>query len=111
MIYSIAISFMVFVLGLYGIIRSRNIVKTIICLNIIQTSVIVSFILFSRSMGNDPPIFDGKNIVPVDPLPQALIITAIVIGASITALALMMTIKIFHYYGTLDWREIFERND
>ena len=111
MIYSIGISFFVFMIGLYGIIRSRNIVKTIICLNIIQTSVIVSFILFSRKMGSDPPIFHGESMVPVDPLPQALLITAIVIGASITALALMMTIKIFHYYGTLDWREIFERND
>jgi multicomponent Na+:H+ antiporter subunit C len=62
-------------------------------------------------MGTDPAIFTDGKIIPVDPLPQALIITAIVIGASITALALMMTIKIFHYYGTLDWREIFERND
>jgi multicomponent Na+:H+ antiporter subunit C len=44
-----------------------------------------------------------------DPLPQALMITAIVIGAAITALALMLSIKIFHYYGTLDWKELIER--
>jgi multicomponent Na+:H+ antiporter subunit C len=45
----------------------------------------------------------------VDPLPQALMITTIVIGASTTALALMISIKIFHYYGTLEWDELLER--
>jgi multicomponent Na+:H+ antiporter subunit C len=46
----------------------------------------------------------------VDPLPQALMITAIVIGASVTALGLFMSGKIFHYYGSLSWFEIFSRD-
>ncbi len=105
----ISLSFCIFLIGTYGLIKGRNVVKSIICLNLVQTSVILVFILLTRSSGSSLPIHGFSAHAPIDPLPQALIITAIVIGASITALALMMTIKIFHYYGTLDWKEIMER--
>ena len=101
-----SIAFMVFLVGFYGLIHSRNIVKSVISLNVIQTSLILLFINLSRNVGSGLPIVGMDNLKPVDPLPQALMITAIVIGASITALSLMLTIKIFHYYGTLDWHEI-----
>jgi multicomponent Na+:H+ antiporter subunit C len=39
-----------------------------------------------------------------------MMLTAIVIGASITALVLMMSIKVFHYFGTLEWEKIIERD-
>lgn len=105
----IALAFMVFLVGTYGLINGKSIVKSIICLSLVQTSVILIFILLTRSSGRGLPIHGFSPHAPIDPLPQALIITAIVIGASITALALMMTVKIFHYYGTLDWKEIMER--
>lgn len=108
MIFPIAISFIIFVIGGFGIINSRNIVKTIISFNIAQTALILIFVFSARQMGSSIPIVGLAKDIMVDPVPQALIITAIVIGASTTALALMMSIKIFHYYGTLDWKKIFE---
>jgi multicomponent Na+:H+ antiporter subunit C len=42
----------------------------------------------------------------VDPIPQALMITTIVIGSTITSLALMLCIKIFHHYGSIEWKVI-----
>lgn len=109
MIIQSSLSFVILLSGFYGLIMSRNIVKSIICLNIIQTSLILLFINLSQSMGEGLPIAGIANVAPVDPLPQALMITAIVIGASITALSLMLTVKIFHYYGTLDWHDILKR--
>jgi multicomponent Na+:H+ antiporter subunit C len=111
MIIAIVFAFLIFIVGGFGIINSKNIVKTIIALNISQTALILIFVFSAKEMGVSIPIVGIETGAMVDPVPQALIITAIVIGASTTALALMMSIKIFHYYGTLEWKKIFERVD
>jgi len=50
-----------------------------------------------------PPIFNTDVAVAADPLPQALVITAIVVGISVTAVALIMFIAMYHKYGTTNW--------
>ncbi len=105
MIIEFMLIFAVFLVGLIGLIISKNIFRTIVCLNIMQTAIIVLFIVAASATGEVAPIVEG---LVVDPLPQALMITAVVIGASITAMALMFSVKIFHYYGTLDWELIFK---
>lgn len=107
----IFLALVIFSLGGVGILQSKNIVKTIIFLSVVQTSLILVFVFAGTKLGSGIPILDIEKVKMVDPLPQALIITAIVIGASTTALALMMSVKIFHYYGTLEWKRIFERAD
>jgi len=103
------LSFIIILIGLYGMVASENIIKSIICFSIIETSLILLFLnLGNIGLGDIPIIIEGiPNMV--DPLPQALMITTIVIGASTTALAFMISIKIFHYYGTLEWDELLER--
>lgn len=103
------LSFTVIALGIYGLGTSKNIIKSIVCLNIVQAAIILLFLSFGYVENGIPPILTEKIAPMVDPLPQALMITAIVIGAAITALALMLSIKAFHYYGTLDWKELLER--
>ncbi|MCT4634410.1 MAG: cation:proton antiporter subunit C [Firmicutes bacterium] len=107
----ITLAFIVFVMGVYGVARSRNIVKTIIFINVVQSAVILIFILLSKNAGSGIPIVGIGKGQFVDPLPQALMITTIVIGAAITAVTLMLSIKIFHYYGTLDWEKIFKKEE
>lgn len=102
------LSFIVVLIGVYGLSTSKNIIKSIISLNIVQSAVILLFLNFGNSVNGGIPILSEGTKNMVDPLPQALMITAIVIGASITALALMFTIKIFHHYGTLNWKELIE---
>ncbi|MFW5890882.1 MAG: sodium:proton antiporter [bacterium] len=103
------LSFVIILIGLYGMVTSENIIKSIICFSIIETALILLFLnLGNVGQGDIPIIIEGiPNMV--DPLPQALMITTIVIGASTTALAFMISIKIFHYYGTLEWNELLER--
>jgi len=92
--------------AIYGICVSENVIKSIICFNIVQAVLIVLFTSLARSMGDQVPIVSEMTGQMVDPLPQALMITAIVISASITALSLMFTVKIFHVYGTVHWSEL-----
>ncbi len=105
------LTFIVVLLGIYGLCNSRNLIKSIICLNIVQTSVILLFLNFANFSGSGIPIITGNTGEMTDPLPQALMITAIVIGAAITALSLMICVKIFHYYGTLNWHELIRMED
>ncbi|MTI70984.1 MAG: sodium:proton antiporter [Firmicutes bacterium] len=107
---SIILAFITLLIGIYGLIISKNIIKSIICFNISQGAIVLLFLTFSKEYPSSIPIISENSSNMVDPLPQALMLTTIVIGAAITALALMLSIKIFHYYGTLDWKEFIERN-
>lgn len=107
----LVLAFFVALAGVYGLIYSRHLVKSVIFLNVIQTAVVLIFVMLSRRSGTGLPILGTGTEPMIDPLPQALMITAIVIGAATTALALMMSVKIFHFYGSLQWRDVFERED
>ncbi len=103
----------IFLVGLFNMIRSKNLVKSIVSFSILNTSVIIFFVLLSTQTGAAIPIYGDPLLLGkmVDPLSQALMITAIVIGAASSSLALMMSIKLFHYYGSLEWQDIYERRD
>lgn len=98
-------------LGFYGMGTSKNIIKSIICLNITQTSIILFLLHLFHSQEADIPMIPLVMERFTDPLPQALMITTIVIGAAVTSLALLMSIKVFHYYGTLNWNELLSKDD
>ncbi|HOI47278.1 MAG TPA: cation:proton antiporter subunit C [Bacilli bacterium] len=105
------LTFIVILVGLYGLATSKNIIKSVFCVTIIEAGVILLFLNLGNLEGGSIPILDGivENIV--DPLPQALMITTIVIGATITALALMLCIKIFHHYGSIEWKEVLGKEE
>lgn len=96
----------IFFIGVYGVVARRNIIKTVISIGIMETAVILYFISDSINI-NKAPILDDTRIVDniADPVPQALMITAIVIGIGITAVALTMFINLYHKYGTTNWKK------
>lgn len=110
MIFEIILALAIIGVAIYGVCISDNIIKSIICFNIVQAAIVLLFILLAGYSGSDIPIITNTVSNMTDPLPQALMITAIVISASITALALMFSVKIFHYYGTLSWTELGEED-
>jgi len=95
-----------FFIGFYGLCARRNIIKTIISLGIMSGGVILYFVNINRQLGSMPPIVNKTNAIYADPLPQALVITAIVVGISVTAVALIMFISIYHKYGTTNWEKV-----
>jgi multicomponent Na+:H+ antiporter subunit C len=101
--------FILFLIGLYGVITRRNIIKIIIGLSVMEYSLNLFFILIGYVKSGDIPIIDVNAPLPskiVDPLPQALILTSIVIGLATTALLLAVAIRIYKKYKTFDISKI-----
>ncbi len=97
------ISIILFCIGLYGLLARRNMIKSIISLGIMEASVIIYFITMHVAPDMLPPIGHVPAEQMADPLPQALMITAIVIGISVTAVNLTLFITLYHRYGTTNW--------
>lgn len=100
------IGIILFFIGVYGITARKNILKTIISLGIIQAAAILFFVSLNSSPEGVPPIGKGIPGITADPLPQALMITAVVIGVSVTAVSLTMFVALYHKYGTTNWDKI-----
>lgn len=100
--------FILFLVGLYGVITRRNLVKIVISMSIIEFSSFLFLALIGYVKGGAAPIVDPKapEQLYVDPLPQALVLTAIVIGLATTAMLMSVIIRIYRKYKTLDIREI-----
>ncbi len=98
-----------FSIGLFGCLTQRNIAKTIISVNIMGLGAIILFISANHLPDNAPPLASGAAAGIADPLPQALMITAIVIGISVTAVQLALLIRVVRRYGTADWSLIVKR--
>ena len=103
-------SFFLMVLGLYCIVTKYNLIKTVIGLSILDYGVNLLIITIGFNPGGTAPIFTQGEITAasyfVDPIPQALTLTSIVIGACVTAMSLALVIKLEEQYGTTDTREI-----
>ena len=104
------VAFFLLALGLYCIVTKYNLVKTVIGLSIMDYGVNLLIISIGFNPGGTAPIFTWNELNPssffVDPIPQALTLTSIVIGACVTAMSLALVMKIEESYGTLDTREV-----
>jgi multicomponent Na+:H+ antiporter subunit C len=97
--------------GFLGIIFKQNLVMKIISMDIMSTGVIAYYILIASRTGLYTPIVNNnKNLAYADPVPQAVILTAIVIGFSIQALMLVGVMKLAQNNPTLEVRAIEENN-
>jgi multicomponent Na+:H+ antiporter subunit C len=97
-----------FSIGLYCVLRKRNIMKIIIGIGIMEYAINLFFILIGYVKEGRSPIFDHGQVITrmVDPLPQAMVLTAIVIGLALTLLLVSMAIRIYEKYGTFDITKI-----
>lgn len=110
MIY--ALCFVLIMIGLYGMVVKKNLVKIVIGLAIMEYGINLLLILIGYRMGGTPPIVDrGTNTLAfaasaVDPVPQALVLTSIVISLGVLTLMVALCIRIYERYGTFDITEI-----
>lgn len=103
-------SFFLIFLGLYCIVTKYNAVKSVMGLCIMDYGVNLLIISIGYVPGGTAPIFTEGEITAasyfVDPIPQALTLTSIVIGACVTAMSLALVMRLEEQYGTLDTREM-----
>ncbi|MGQ9629302.1 MAG: sodium:proton antiporter [bacterium] len=99
-------------IGLYCVATKKNIVKIVIGTSIMEYSANLFLILLGYRDKGIAPIIDRTTdraeffARAVDPLPQALVLTSIVIGLGVTALAIAICIRLYEKYGTFDITEI-----
>ncbi len=108
MIYFIT-SVLVILIGMYAVLVKRNIIKIVIGLSVIDSGVHLLLIAIGYFNNGTAPIFSKAGLTPdkmVDPVPQALVLTSIVIGLAVTAVALSLVIRLYDHHKTLDINKI-----
>lgn len=106
--YNYLVVIFLMMLGFYVVISRGNLVKTLVGLSVFQTSVFIFYISLARVRGGTAPILveNGGETLYSSPLPHVLILTAIVVSISTTALGLALVVRIKESYGTIEEDEI-----
>ena len=114
-----ALCFLLFMIGLYCAVVKKNMVKIVIGIMVMEYAVNLFLIMLGYRFGGVAPIVDKSHIdsftgqltagfinSSVDPLPQALVLTAIVISLGSLALMISICIRTYEKYGTFDITQI-----
>jgi multicomponent Na+:H+ antiporter subunit C len=99
-------------MGIYCILRKRNIIKIIIGILIAEYAVNLFFIMVAYRMEGRAAVLstDQRITNMVDALPQAVVLTSIVIGLATTVVLIAIAMRIYELYGTLDVTKIRDLN-
>lgn len=101
-----------FGVGFMTLLLNNNLIRKIIGMNIMDTSIFLFFINKGYIYGHRAPIYEsltdqGQGFI--NPLPTALMLTGIVVAVSTTAFALALTVRIYESYGTIELDEVFQK--
>ena len=103
-----AVAAWLFVIGLWGVVASTNLVRTVLCLTVVQSSTYVLLLAIGYRTGAKAPIV--ADIPPtsrlVDPVVQVLVLTDVVIEATVTALLLALVVQAHKRFGSVDPAEL-----
>lgn len=102
-------SFGLILIGLFIVFTDKNLIKIIIGLDMAETGVNILIAAAGYIKDNTAPIFSRASLTPArmtDPVPQALVLTSIVIGFGVTALALALIVRLYQKTGSLDVSKI-----
>jgi len=92
--------------GFYGVMAKANLVKKAIALGLFQTGILVFYITIGKVEGGTAPVNAAQGALYTNPLPHALMLTAIVVGVSTLAVALAIIVNIRERFGTVDEHEL-----
>lgn len=94
-----------FLIGVYGVVTSRNLVHLVVCLSVAQSATDILLLEIGYRTGGHAPVFVGLPAHPgptVDAIMQALALTDVVVGAAVTALLMAVVVQVHKQTGTLD---------
>ncbi|WP_085940345.1 cation:proton antiporter subunit C [Halopiger xanaduensis] len=98
--YAYVLLFVLLGIGLYMVIANENLVKKLIGVSLFQTAIFLFFVAMAYVEGGVSPVVPADGRV-ASPLPQVIVLTAIVVGIALTAVGLALVIRIYSEYGTL----------
>lgn len=100
-------------IGIYGMVMKRNLLKKVIGMIIFQTAIYLLFVQGAGKTGATIPVRSPElgldAATYINPLPQVIVLTAIVVGVAIVGVALSLLVVTYRRFGTLDEVEIFEK--
>lgn len=109
-IYSLVM--ILFFLGVYGMVLSKNYMKKLMAMNVMQVAVIFFYLCFAQKDGGMIPILNGTTTDPnayINPLPHGLMLTAIVVSLGTTGVAIALLMRIKEIYGSVEEVEVLRR--
>ena len=101
-----------FFLGVYGMVLSKNYMKKLMAMNVMQVAVIYFYLCFAQKDGAMIPIQNGITTDPsmyINPLPHGLMLTAIVVSLGTTGVAIAILMRIKEIYGSVEEVEVLRR--
>ena len=101
-----------FFLGVYGMVLSKNYMKKLMAMNVMQVAVIYFYLCFAQKDGAMIPIQNGITTDPsmyINPLPHGLMLTAIVVSLGTTGVAIALLMRIKEIYGSVEEVEVRRR--
>jgi multicomponent Na+:H+ antiporter subunit C len=108
-VYAYLVAGWLLLVGVFGVIRSKHLVHTVVCVSVAQSGTYVLLLAIGYQNGATAPIF-GQSTPPgtpvVDPVVQAMALTDIVVSATVTALLLALVVQIHRRHGTVDPDEL-----
>ncbi len=101
-------------IGMYGMLFKKNLIKKLIGMNILQSSIILFYVVSAYKWNATVPVLDPRLGTPlpvqyINPLPHTLMLTAIVVSVATTGVALALIVVLYKRYQTLDEDELLER--
>ena len=103
------LTFVMLAIGIYGMVVCSSYMKKLMCMNILQVSIIFFFLTFGQKEGSTLPVAVSQTVEAeqyINPLPHALMLTAIVVSLGVTGVGLALLMKIRDIYGTIEEDEI-----
>ena len=103
-----------FLWGLYIMVTHHNLIKKLIGMYLVQTSVLLFFVTTGAKSGSTVPVLIAASTevdpaIYANPLPHVLVLTAIVVGVATLGVSLALTLAIYREYGSLEEDEILGR--
>ena len=101
-----------FFLGVYGMVLSKNYMKKLMAMNVMQVAVIYFYLCFAQKDGAMIPIQNGittDQSMYINPLPHGLMLTAIVVSLGTTGVAIALLMRIKEIYGSVEEVEVLRR--
>ena len=108
------LTIILFFLGIFGMISCGNYMKKLMCMNVMQVAVIFFFLCLGQKTGGTIPVSLGGILNSddyINPLPHALMLTAIVVSLGTTGMGLALLMRIKDKYGTLEEEEIIKKEE
>ena len=112
--YAYGFTILVLMVGMYGMLVKKNLMKKLVGLTIFQSAIILFFIISAFKSNATVPIVTEDTALPdpalyINPLPHTLMLTAIVVGVATVGVALALLIRIHRTFGTLEEDTLIER--